>query len=147
MPVFDILEQVQLRFLRFVLNLKKTTPNWIVNDETGVLPLRIEINYCILSYWTKLVSVDNDILCSQLYFIAKSSFDNVRWTNNFSWIEHIHFILTLNGFSGIWDTHQFPNRMWLAKAIEQKLIDVFLNEWKFEVETRPSSYIYIYIDY
>ena len=137
-----ILEQVQLRFLKFVLNLKKTTPNYIVYGETGVLPLRIEINYRIISYWTKLVSADNNKLCSQLYFIAKSYFDNLHGTNNFSWIEHVRLILTLNGFSGIWDTHQFPNRIWLAKAIKQKLTDLFLNEWKDEVETKPSSYIY-----
>ena len=138
----EILEQVQLHFLKFVLNLKRTTPNYIVYGETGILPLRIEKNYCIISYWTKLVTVDNNKLCSQLYFIAKSYFDNARWLNNFSWIELVRHILTLNGFSGIWDVHQFPNRIWLAKAVKQKLIDISLNEWKAEVETRPSSYIY-----
>ena len=35
----EISEQVQLRFLKFVLNLKRTTPNYIVYGETGVLPL------------------------------------------------------------------------------------------------------------
>ena len=40
------------------------------------------------------------------------------------------------------NTHQFPNRIWLAKAVKQKLIDIFLNKWKVEVETIPSSYIY-----
>ena len=118
------------------------TPNYIVYGETGVLPLRIEINYRIISYWTKLVSVDDNKLCSQLYFIAKSYFDNARGINNFSWIEHLCRILTLNGFSGIWDAHQFPNRIWLAKAVKQKLIDIFLNEWKVEVDTRP-SFLYI----
>ena len=85
----EILELVQLRFLKFVLNLKRTTPNYIVYGETGVLPLRIEINYRIISYWTKLVSVDNNKLCSQLYYIAKSYFDNARGINNFSWIEQV----------------------------------------------------------
>ena len=135
----EILEQVQLRLLKFVLNLKRTTPNYIVYGETGVLPLRIEINYRIISYWTKLVSVDNIKLCSQFYFIAKSYLVNARGINNFSWIEHVRLILTLNGFSGIWDTH---HRIRLAKAVKQKLIDIFLNEWKVEVEKKA---IFLYI--
>ena len=46
----ETLEQVQLRFLKFILNLTRSTPNYIVYGETGVLPLRVEINYRIISY-------------------------------------------------------------------------------------------------
>ena len=138
----EILEQVQLRFLKYVLNLKTTTPNYIVYGETGVLPLKIEINYRIISYWTKLVSDDNNKLCSQLYFIAKSHIDNTRNTSKFGWIEKVRLILNSNGFSGIWNTHQFPSRIWLAKAVKQKLIDLFLNQWISDVETNSSSYTY-----
>ena len=34
----DILEQVELKILKSILNLKKSTPNCIVYCETGVLP-------------------------------------------------------------------------------------------------------------
>ena len=30
----------------------------------------------------------------------------------------------------------------LLKQLNKKLIDIFLNEWKVEVDTRPSSYIH-----
>ena len=36
----------------------------------------------------------------------------------------------------------FPNRLWLAKAVKQKLTDIFLNEWDLELEIRPSAHIY-----
>ena len=116
-----MLAQIQLRFL------KRTTPNYIVYGETGVLPLKIDINYRIISYWTKLVSLDENKLCSKMYAIAKSHFDHVNGINHFKWIEHIRQVLTLNGFSGIWDTHVFSNGLWFAKAVKQKLIDTFLN--------------------
>ena len=77
-----------------------------------------------------------------MYAIAKSHFDHVNGINHFKWIEHIRQVLTLNGFSGIWDTHVFPNGLWLAKAVKQKLIDTFLNEWQLELHTKPSAYIY-----
>ena len=39
----DILEQFQLKFLKQVLNLKKSISTCIVLGETGVLPLNVDI--------------------------------------------------------------------------------------------------------
>ena len=39
----NVLEQVQLKFLKHILNIKKNTPNCIVYGKTGVLPLKIDI--------------------------------------------------------------------------------------------------------
>ena len=75
--------------------------------------------------------------------LLKSHFGHVNGINHFKWIEHVRQLLTLDGFSGIWDTHVFPNGLWLAKkAVKQKLIDTFLNEWQLELHTKASAYIY-----
>ena len=47
----NILEQVQLKFLKSILNLKKSTPNYIVYGETGVMPLKIDVQCRIISFW------------------------------------------------------------------------------------------------
>ena len=39
----DILEQFQLKFLKLVLNLKKSISTCIILGETGVLPLKVDI--------------------------------------------------------------------------------------------------------
>lgn len=47
----DILERVQLKFLKYILNLKASTPSFMVYGETGVTPLAIAIknkNYIFL---------------------------------------------------------------------------------------------------
>ena len=89
-----------------------------------------------------MVSVDTNRLCSMLYFVVISYFGNVHGINNYKWIENVRQILTLIGFSGILDTHGFPNRLWLAKVVKQKLTDIFFNEWKLEIETRTAAYTY-----
>ena len=51
----DLLEQVQIKCLKIILNLKKSTPNCMVYGETGVMPLGINVQGRIISYWSKLI--------------------------------------------------------------------------------------------
>ena len=37
-----VIEQVQLKFLKFIFTIKKSTTNCIVYGETGVLPLKVD---------------------------------------------------------------------------------------------------------
>ena len=56
------IEQVQLKFLNFILNVKKSTPNCIVYGETGVKPLKLDIQRRIVAYWHKLVHPETNNL-------------------------------------------------------------------------------------
>jgi len=47
----EIVERVQLKFLKYVLNMKKSTPNYMVYGETGFLPLKIDLENRIVAYW------------------------------------------------------------------------------------------------
>ena len=46
----DIIERVQLKFLKMILNLKKSTPSYMVYGETGSFPLKIDIEARMISY-------------------------------------------------------------------------------------------------
>ena len=46
------------------------------------------------------------------------------------------------GLVVFWDTHMFPNRNCLIKSTKLKLTDLYLNEWKNEIETNTSCIIY-----
>ena len=96
----NILEQVQLKFLNAILNLKKSTPNCIVYGETGVVPLKIDIQCRIISFWSKLVSPISKSLSSKLYTISLARFQNHR-IKTFKWLENVRNILISCGFSGI----------------------------------------------
>ena len=68
----NVLEQVQLKILKHILNIKKNTPNCIVYGKTGVLPLKIDIQSQMISFWTKLVRPVKSNISTKLFFITKS---------------------------------------------------------------------------
>ena len=46
----SVIERVQLKFLKYILNMKRSTPNCIVYGETGVIPLKVDIKSRMVGY-------------------------------------------------------------------------------------------------
>ena len=46
----EIIKRVQLKFLKYILNLKTSTPNYIVYGETGCYPIHVDIHTRMISY-------------------------------------------------------------------------------------------------
>ena len=132
----DVLERVQLKFIK-VLKLKSCTPNYIVYGEVGLYPLYIDIRGRMVSYWGNVNSIERlGSLANSIYLVARSvyKFGKVSPTSTYSrWMNCIKNILCSTGFSGIWASHVFPNKRWLAKAVKQKYIDAFLYDWYNDV--------------
>ena len=63
----DILERVQLKFLKFILNLKTSTPSFMNYGETGVTPLYIDIKSRIISFWTRVSDIRNNLKSPLLF--------------------------------------------------------------------------------
>ena len=82
----DIFEQVQLKFLKLILNLKKSTPNCMVYGETGVMPLKIDVQCRIISYWSKLIYPTTNNMSSKLYAIVLSHFQH-SINSQFRWVD------------------------------------------------------------
>ena len=137
-----VLEQVHLKFLKQILNMKKSTPNCNVYGETGVLPLKVDIQSGMIAYWSKLVSPVSSNLSTELYFISKSYFDDHRYSNSFKWFLEIKNTLISCGNVGFWDNINFPNRTWLVKSTKQKLTDLYINEWKNECDNNTTCNTY-----
>ena len=142
----EVVERVQLNFLKRVLNIKNCTPNYIVYGEVGVYPLKEEIHARMISFWSKLNSPENSTtLATKVYFSSKSFYLNSNITSRslyFKWIHSVKAILNTTGYSGIWESHSFPNRKWLSKAVKQKLRDLFLTEWYHNVESNVNYRIF-----
>lgn len=138
----NILEQVQLKFLKHILNVKKSTPNCIVYGETGVLPLKVDIQSRMIGYWSKLVYPVTSNLSTKLYFIAKTYINGSHQNTCFKWFEEVRNILISCGNIGFWDNLNFPNKNWLLKATKQKLTDLYINEWNNACNNNTSCYIY-----
>ena len=105
------------------------------------MPLKIDVQCRVISYWSKLIYPTTSNLSSQLYAIVLSHFQHSINTQ-FTWSENVKNILIPCDFSGFWDMHTFPNRKWLIKATKQKLVDLFLNDRQSEIENNTSCYNY-----
>ena len=57
---FDILERVQLRFYKYIFNLKTLTPSVMIYGELGIPPLTIDIQSRMMSFWTKVNADDEE---------------------------------------------------------------------------------------
>jgi hypothetical protein len=58
--------KIHLKFCKRILNLRLTTPNYMVYGELGRYPLDIRVKLRMVSFWTKLVQSENK-LSSNLY--------------------------------------------------------------------------------
>ena len=129
-----VIERVHLKFCKTILNLKKSTPDFMIYGELGRYPLEISIKMRIINYWTKLVSGKPEKLPVILYYFAvlKHNID-VPWVNN------VKQIFDSCGLSYIWNTHCFTNSSWLYFSTKQKLIDQFRQNWHDTLQTSPKS--------
>ena len=48
----DIIEKVHLKYCKYVLNVKTTTPDVMVYGELGITPISVDIKNKTISYWT-----------------------------------------------------------------------------------------------
>ena len=137
----DIIERVQLKFYKNILNLKKSTPSFMIYGELGVTPLPIDIKTRILSYWAKLIEgKENDILSSNVYFIMYEMHKN-RLIKS-SWIDTVKTTLNSLGFSGFWNNQSFLNANWLKKATNQRLKDIFIQDWFTHIDVSSHTNTY-----
>ena len=63
----DILEKVHVKFCKLLLNLKTSTPNFMLYGELGRYPLNITVKLNILSFWSKLIDGKQSKLSSLIY--------------------------------------------------------------------------------
>ena len=55
----DVLEKVHLKFCKMILNLKTSTPNYMIYGELGRYPVEIDIKIRIIFFWQKLFVENN----------------------------------------------------------------------------------------
>ena len=119
----DILERVQLKFLKYILNQKASTPSFMIYGETGVTPLVIDIKSRIISFWTKVSDIRNNQskLSTRFYLILRSLYEDNKC--NSLWMKNVKALINENGFGNIWLNQYDINRNWFQQAFRQKVKD------------------------
>ena len=98
----DITERVQLKFLKKNIKSNKSTPSYMVYGETGVTPLKVEIQARIVAYWTNLLEFNTGRLSSMIYNIRYILFEEGKCKSK--WLENVKHIVSINGYANVWQT-------------------------------------------
>ena len=139
----DIIERVQLNYFEQIFGLKKSTPSYMLYGELGIMPLEIDIHTRITSFWSKLiVNCPTQTLSTMMYNIIFALSNETRI--KCKWIEYVKILLCSLGFSGIWYSQSFPSNLWLVKAANTKLKDIFLQKWSSNIAITSNSNFYKY---
>lgn len=135
----DVIERIQLKFLKYSFNLKKTTPTFMIYGELGIMPVALDIKTRVISYWSKLLSMHEKPtrLSYVMYHILYNLHKNKILKSQY--IENVKCLLESSGFSGIWQSQNAINPRWLSLAISQNLKDQYLQNWSSVVEKASSG--------
>ena len=136
----EILERIQLKFFKQVLSLKKSTPSNMIYGELRIMPLKIDIQTRIISFWSKLIENENEKLTSSVYQIILELHNTRKFLS--PWVEFVKHLICSLGFPVIWYSQSFTNSKWLVKAVNQKLKDVFIQNWISKINIESDSNIY-----
>ena len=82
----DTLEKLHVKFCKLLLNLKTSTPNFMLYGELGRYPLNVIVKLTMLSFWSKLIDGKQSKLSSLIYRLL---YLKTHENNNFSWINFV----------------------------------------------------------
>ena len=148
----DVIERVQLKYLKYIFKMKMSTPNCMVYGESGCMPVSIDIEHKMVSYWLRLLpdnvrelNINNNKLSTTVYeilFHKLSNLDPEMVKKQYPWFAAIKSIFVKCGMVNIWNSQSVNNTEWLKCSIKQKLKDLFINSWFSEVENSSSCLFY-----
>ena len=94
----------QLKFIKFILGVGKTSPNMAVFGEAAVIPLLLGVYVTMLNYWNRIRTMDDNTLVKLAYK------ENVE--SNSTWCKTLQILNTTFGLhTKNWTPAEFPDPM------------------------------------
>lgn len=145
----DVIERVQLKFLKHIFKMKRSTPNYIVYGESGCMPLTIDVQEKIISFWSRLITRNPDgrseklsaIIYRSMFFLA-NGLNTDEFKKKFPWLNQVRTILIKCGLINLWNDRVDVNLTWLKLSVRQKLKDMFLSDWYSFLDNSNKSMCY-----
>ena len=135
----EILERVHLQFCKRILNLRLSTPNFMVYGELGRHHLNIRVQLRMISFWCKLIQNENKLsgILYKLMFNLQANDDY-----DFRWISHIRSIFDRTSFGYI-STNQIQVKFCnLKPLLFERLRDQFIQVWISDIENSSRGQFY-----
>ena len=126
----DIVDRLQLKFLKIVLRLRRSTPSHMIYGETGMYPIALTIKNRIMNYWVKLVSHENRNKLSSIVY--KFLYKLYRQGEHESlYLKYVRDTLIDLGLPYLWESHDVThvNTAQLKYFVKRQTQDLFILEW------------------
>jgi hypothetical protein len=126
-----VIENVHLFGLKRFLGVDKRTPNDLVYGEVGRFPIYLNANVRCMRYWLKLTRMEEH----RLPFRAYKMLLNLDGRGKINWVTNIRRILSVNGFSYVWENQGVGCLNAFIRMFRQRLIDIRWQTWADHVNT------------
>jgi hypothetical protein len=136
----DIIERVHLKFCKLILNLKKSTPNFMIYGELGIYPMSVYIELRMINFWSKMVNGKDSKIANILYIYMFLKNSQNQYKSD--WLKCIKNILDRCGYSNVWISQGNVNPKWLSVSLKQKIFDQFQQKWRSDIENSPKGLSY-----
>lgn len=138
---YQVIERIQLKFLKYVLKLNKSTPNILMYGETGQMPLGIDISTRMISYWGRLICNNKPNKLSVIVYKLMHEL-YVKDIFKSKWICQVVNTLNTSGLGYIWHEQKIPNTKWLKQSVQLRLRDQYKQNFFAEINDTEKCYIY-----
>ena len=117
--------------MKYILNVKQSTPHVMLYGELGRFPLSLIIKKKIIKFWSNLLLGKLSKLSYRRYSILYN--DANAKTYEFPWTANVKSILDDIDMSYIWISQNPQNSEWLANTVLQKSQDQHKQLWPASV--------------
>jgi len=140
----DIIEKLHLKFCKYILGVKSSTPSVMVYGELGRSPLSIEVKIRMIGYWCRLLNGKQSKLSVCAYKVMIENYD-INNPRNTKWLAFVKSILDDCGLSNIWESQENVenlNAKWLKNKIRRVLNDQFIQSWQENMNSSSKCMLY-----
>jgi hypothetical protein len=139
---YDVLEKIQLKFLKMLLSVKSSTCTYAVLGDLGRFPLAIRSKICIVKFWIRLQRLENSSIAKRIFNML-NNLNNLGFNN---WVSQVHKILYDHNMDMYLDENfSFDdyNEVLCINALKDKMYTNYINEWKNNITTKPVLRTYV----
>ena len=137
----NLIENIHLKFCRYILGVKNSTSKCMIYGELGRYPTDIIIKTRAIGYWCKLISGNPNKLAYKIYSVLLNAYCVSEYKSN--WLSFIHKTLNECGMSDVW-IHQGANMTpeYIKAKLSQTLKDQFQQQWLSELDNNSKCILY-----
>ena len=129
------LELIHTKFLRSIIQARKSTPLYMIYGELGRYPIEITIKTKMINYWSRLTNCKHSKLVFILYQKMRASEEK-----QFKWLSKMKQILDESGRSDLWLNQPFNFNC--SRTIKSVLEAQFLQTWSTKLDASSKGLNY-----